>query len=360
MAAMRENGLIERIRELAAPGRAGRGGRVAVGAAGARMLRILQGIGDDSAVLGLSKSHRGRLRRGASRGGFDLLVTTDFSLENVHFRRAWHPPESAGHRCLARGLSDIAAMGGEPAAAFLSLALPRGTSQTWVEWFLRGLLALAGRHKVVLAGGDIARSPRGVLADIVVLGTVPAGTALLRSGARPGDHIYVTGSLGRAAAALQRLSRSRKKGVARPGQPVSASQAPQLFPQPRVEVGRRLRAGGLASAAIDLSDGLSTDLGHICAESGVGAVIYEASLPLFTREAALGFSDKQALELALHGGEDYELLFTAPHRQRVPGRIAGVKVTRVGEVVAGRRVWSQDAAGKRRALKAAGWEHVIA
>src|SRR5205823_11499003 len=131
---------------------------------------ILVGIGDDASVLRVPKDR-------------DLLCTTDFSLEDVHFRRDWHPPESVGHRCLARGLSDIAAMGGNPVAAFLSLALPAKLPQKWVDQFLRGLLALAKRFNVKLAGGDTAESPNGVLADIVVVGTVPKGNAILRSGA---------------------------------------------------------------------------------------------------------------------------------------------------------------------------------
>src|SRR5437016_8504079 len=138
----------------------------------------MTGIGDDSSVLKIPK-------------GQQALVTTDFSLEGVHFWREWHPPESVGHRCLARGLSDIAAMGGEPLAAFLSLALPRKLPQAWVARFLNGFLKLARQFKVPLAGGDTAESPAGILADIVVLGSVPRGKAILRSGARPADRIYV-------------------------------------------------------------------------------------------------------------------------------------------------------------------------
>ncbi|HKC72449.1 MAG TPA: thiamine-phosphate kinase, partial [Terriglobales bacterium] len=140
-----------------------------------------------------------------------LLVTTDFSLEGVHFQRKWHPPESVGHRCLTRGLSDIAAMGGEPVAAFLSLALPARLSQRWVDGFLRGFLDLGKKCRVPLAGGDIAQSPAGVLADIVVVGSAPKGSAVLRSGARPGDSLYVTGELGGSALLLERLLRGSLK-----------------------------------------------------------------------------------------------------------------------------------------------------
>src|ERR1700690_4033679 len=165
-----EKKLIQLIRRLV------RGGR-----------SVVTGIGDDCAVLRLPPGH-------------ELLVTTDFSIENVHFRRDWHPPELVGHRCLTRGLSDIAAMGGEPRAAFLSLALASDTPQKWVHGFLKGLLDLAREFKVPLAGGDTAQSAGGIQADIVVVGSVPKGTAVLRSGARPGEHIYVTGELGGAAA----------------------------------------------------------------------------------------------------------------------------------------------------------------
>src|SRR5215470_4671145 len=152
-----------------------------------RSVRI--GIGDDCAVLRPPKGH-------------EILVTTDFTLENIHFRRAWHTPEVVGRRCLTRGLSDIAAMGGRPLAVFLSLALPADLPQNWVDRFMHGLLALARGHSVPLAGGDTAQSQKGILADIVVVGSVPNGKAVTRSGAKPGDRIYVTGDLGGGTAAL--------------------------------------------------------------------------------------------------------------------------------------------------------------
>jgi thiamine-monophosphate kinase len=288
---------------------------------------LTRGIGDDCAVLRPPRGH-------------EILVTTDFSLEGVHFRRAWHPPESAGHRCLVRGLSDIAAMGGEPLAAFLSLALPKNFPQRWADGFLRGLLKLAGEFAVPLAGGDIAQSPAGALADIMVVGSVPQGRALLRSGAHAGDAIFVTGSLGASAAAIE-LLRSGKK--LRPAQLRA-----HFYPAPRIAAGRMLRKRRLATAAIDLSDGLSTDLSHICEESGVGAVVYAESVPV---------AKGATLELALHGGEDYELLFTAPPRTRVPEEIAGVQVTRIGEIIRGNRVFLADRTGRRRPLPPRGWEH---
>ena len=284
------------------------------------------GIGDDCAVVPIP-------------GGHQALITTDFSLENVHFRRDWHPAESVGHRCLTRGLSDIAAMGGTPLAVFLSLALPRDLPQNWVDGFLRGLLKLAGKFKVNLAGGDTAQSPGGVLADIVVLGSVPKGKAVLRSGARQGGRIYVTGGLG-ASAAIDLLSRRTKS---------RAGDFPRHFhPTPRIEVGRFLREKGLASAMIDISDGLSTDLGHICEESGVGAEIETDEIPV-ARKADLRF--------ALHGGEDYELLFTAAVGKKVPSRIAGVDVRQIGTVGRGRKIRMRGKDGLKQELKPQGWEH---
>jgi thiamine-monophosphate kinase len=270
------------------------------------------------------------------------LVTTDFSLEGVHFRREWHPPESVGHRCLSRGLSDIAAMGGEPLAAFLSLALPANLPQRWVDGFLRGFLALASKFGVPLAGGDTAQSLAGVLADIVVVGSIPKGTTVLRSGARPGDSLYVTGELGGSALLLERLLRGSLK------KPRPRHYPAHFFPRPRLTEGRALRERKLAAAMIDLSDGLSTDLRHLCHESGVGARIYAEKLPVAGGPANLRF--------ALHGGEDYELLFAA--RGKVPARIADVPVTRIGEITRGRKIVLVEG-GKERGLPARGWEHFV-
>ena len=312
-------------------------------AAKLRSSALITGIGDDCAVLRIPRGH-------------ELLVTTDFSLEGVHFRREWHPATSVGHRCLTRGLSDIAAMGGQPLAAFLSLALPSDLDQSWADEFLKGLLALARRHKVPLAGGDIAQSPEGVLADITVLGSVPKGRAVLRSSARPGDLVYVTGSLGASAAVIEalyaglqlhrpdapRLSRSDKVGT------LDA----HFYPQPQIAVGLYLRENRLATAMIDISDGLSTDLSHICEESRVGAVIDEAAIPL-----AKLTSPQVKLRHALHGGDDYQLLFTTRAKVRIPKRIVGVAITRIGEITRARKLIIQSADGSTRDLRPEGWQH---
>jgi thiamine-monophosphate kinase len=285
-------------------------------------------IGDDCAILDVPRGH-------------EVLVTTDFSLEDTHFRREWHPPESVGHRCLARGLSDIAAMGGIPRAAFLSLALPADLPQRWVDEFIRGFLKLARRYSVTLSGGDTAQSPNGVLADIIVVGNIPKGKAVLRSGARPGDFIYVSGTLGASVATLEQLRAGQKL---RP-----RAHLRHYYPDPRIALGRYLREHNLASAMIDTSDGLSTDLRHICDESSVGALVDAAALPTTHRD--------HALQLALHGGEDYELLFTATPNKKVPTNIAGIPISRIGAITLGKQIQLQSSDAKLQPLPAAGWQH---
>jgi thiamine-monophosphate kinase len=303
------------------------------------------GIGDDCAILRL-------------KPGEDLVVTTDLSVAGRHFRLEWHPPEAVGHRTLARGLSDIAAMGARPIAAFLSLGLPKdlaapkGRRRDWIDRYIDGLLALADRFQTPLAGGDLAESPLAV-ADIVLLGAVPRGTALLRSGARPGDIVCVTGALGGAVLGLELL----RKGSGRAGSAARNSEerrdpiGPHFWPHPRIAQGIWLRHRRVATAAIDLSDGLSTDLDHLCRESGVSSEIDAEALPIHAGAT---------LDQALHGGEDYELLFTARPATAIPRSIAGIPVTRIGRIVknlAGKpRAMLIDSLG-RRPLHRAGWEH---
>jgi len=315
-----ERKLIQRIRRRA-------GGH----AQGRYASTLLTGIGDDAAVLRLPPDH-------------DLLVTTDFSIENVHFRRQWHSPEVVGWRCLTRGLSDIAAMGGEPVAAFLSLAVSGDVPQKWVDQFLKGLLALARKFNVPLAGGDTAQAVDGIQADIVVVGSVPKGTAVLRSGAKPGDHIYVTGDLGGSAAVLDRLRASRSLG---------AESSRHFRPLARVGVGQWLHQHKIPSAMIDISDGLSTDLEHICEESGVGAEIDSSAIPL--ARVGRGKAQSVALEFALHGGDDYELLFTSS--KLVPPKVEGVPITRIGRTTRKEGMHLIDADGRKQVLDAKGWEH---
>lgn len=299
--------LIERIRA------SGRGRNAAV-----RM-----GIGDDCAVLRVP-------------AGCEMVVTTDFSLEGRHFRRDWHTAESVGHRCLARGLSDVAAMGAKPVAAFLSLGLPAGYELKWVDRFMAGFGALAKKHGVELAGGDTAQvTGEEIVMDVVVTGAVKRRKALLRSGARVGDKLYVTGKLGGATMELAALAAGKRC-------PRRAEEGhPHTFPVPRVEVGLALVRRGIASACIDLSDGLSTDLGHLCKASGVGAELGDVPL-----------ADGASLDQGLRGGEDYELLFAARAGVKVPRTIRGVEMTCIGRVVEGNLVRFQGST-----MKAGGWEH---
>lgn len=306
------------------------------------------GIGDDCALL-------------SPHPGEELAVTTDLSIAGRHFRLDWHPPEAVGHRTMARGLSDLAAMGARPVAAFLSLGLPRdltiatGHGRAWVERFFDGLLALAKTHKTPLAGGDLAESPVAV-ADIVLVGAVPRGRALLRSGARPGDLLYVTGTLGAAAAGLARLGElaASAKNPNRPpviGKKMQVLLAPHLYPQPRLAQGLWLQRRGRATAALDLSDGLSTDLAHLCEESGVAAEVDARALPVHT---------PATLAHALHGGEDYELLFTASPAARLPHAIAGVPVTQIGRIIPSQPGIPPVTLLTERgpvALEPHGWEH---
>ncbi len=307
------------------------------------------GIGDDCAILRVP-------------AGREMLVTTDFTLEGRHFRRDWHTPESVGHRCLARGLSDLAAMGADPVAAFLSLALPGGMLRTasgrsWVRRFFAGLHGLGDHYGVTLAGGDTAESAAGlVLADIVRVGSAPAGKALRRSGARAGDVLYCTGALGGAAAELTAMNDGR-----RPKQITDKSRKdhPQMFREPRLAVGQTLLRRGLATACIDTSDGLSTDSAHLVHESRMHAEVQQVALPVHPLAARL--KNEELERAVLHGGEDYELLFAAPESVTMPRKIAGIEITRIGRLTRRRTGKSEVTLiaenGERSPLQPAGWEH---
>jgi thiamine-monophosphate kinase len=223
-----------------------------------------------------------------------------------------------------------------------------------VDDFLRGFLALAKKYRVTLAGGDIAQSKSGVLADIMVVGSAPKGRAILRSTARPDDVIYVTGALGGSAATLQALFATEKsrKRISRaqrvPHSERSEGWERHFYPEPRLAVARYLRQQRLATSLIDLSDGLSTDLAHICDESRVGATLNQNLIPI-ARAANL--------ELALHGGEDYELLFTARKSAKVPIEIAGIAVTEIGWITREKKMLITDCKNPPKKLVVRGWEH---
>jgi len=259
---------------------------------------VVLGIGDDCAVF-----HP----RGASE---DLLFTTDLLVEDVHFRREMYRAPDVGWKALARGLSDIAAMGGEPRFCLVSLALAPWNDERWVDGFYRGLLQLAAREKTPLAGGDLGRSAK-TTCDIVVCGAAPRGKWLRRAGARDGDAIYVSGELGVSTLGLE----SRKGAAGRR----------HLRPEPRMALGQYLRSRLKATAAMDLSDGLSLDLHRLAKASGLSA---EIEAPPIFRGATLA--------QALHGGEDYELLFTLSARRSAPERFEGLQLTRIGTMRKGR------------------------
>jgi thiamine-monophosphate kinase len=289
---------------------------------------VAVGIGDDCAVL-------------RPRPSEELVVTTDLSLEGTHFRREWHEARSVGHRCLARGLSDIAAMGAKPMAAFLSLAVPTDVSQAWVDEFFAGFLALADRFETTLAGGDVSQSQVGIVADVMVIGSAKRGRAVLRSTARVNDIIYVTGALGASARALDAISAGKQPSR-------NADSQRHFYPEPRIHAGDYLAKRKLARAMIDCSDGLSVDLAHICAESGVGAILNRDLIPVATAAT---------LEQALHGGEDYELIFTAPAKAKIPVEINGVPVAEIGWITRERGVYLTDLRTAPQPLEPRGWQH---
>ncbi len=259
---------------------------------------VVLGIGDDCAIY-------------RSRGSReDLLFTTDLLLEDIHFRHDTHPPEAVGHKALARGLSDIAAMGGTPRFCLLSLAVGEQINLAWVRRFYDGLLRLARKSGAMLAGGDLARTGK-ITCDIVVCGAVPRGRALRRDGAKAGDAIYVSGRLGGSALGL-----ATGRG---------AAWARHLRTEPRLSLGIFLRERARASAAMDLSDGLSMDLRRLALASGLEAHIEPP--PRF---------HGASLEQALHGGEDYELLFTVRPRMQIPSHFEGLALTRIGYLRKGR------------------------
>ena len=295
------------------------------------------GSGDDCALL-------------APRPGMHLAVSTDMLVEGRHFLSTVDPGR-LGHKSIAVNLSDLAACGAQPLAFTLSLAMP-GVDEHWLAGFSRGLFALADRHDCELVGGDTTRGPLAI--SITVFGEVPAGAALLRSGAKAGDDLYVSGSLGDARVALE-VFRGTLSLLA---PAFEAARLRMETPTPRVELAMALR--GVATSAVDVSDGLLGDLGHVLAASGTGATIEaEAALPLL--DCAAHVDAKRWLEFVLSGGDDYELLFTAPPSSRDAVQVAaaqsGTRVTRIGRIDAERGVRVVDAQGRAVAADFASFDH---
>jgi thiamine-monophosphate kinase len=319
--------------------------------------RVKTGIGDDAAVL-------------AFKRGYEVLLKSDMSIEGVHFKPGLHPARSVGHRALARSLSDIAAMGGTPKFALVAIALSARSNHSWLKSFYHGLLALAMRCGVAVVGGDTAVLSKVTMIDLVVAGEVEPGRALLRSGARPGDAIYVSGWPGASARGLQLLMKRPRPSLrfliaplgrnaaARLRPPFNPRHALQshLYPEPRLALGRYLLERRLASAAMDVSDGISTDLGRLAEASGVGATLQQG---LFPKPVSLEFRETDWLAFALHGGEDYELLFTvSPHKvPLVPRTFHGTPLHRIGEITKSEDMRLIGPDGRERELEPGGYDH---
>lgn len=297
------------------------------------------GVGDDAALF-------------RPQPGREMILTCDWFLEGAHFLRDKHPPDSVGWKCLARAVSDIAAMGGTPRCLLLSLALPASHTGRWLEEFLRGLRRASRRFGCILAGGDTTRREE-ILINITVIGESRTGRSVLRSGAQPGDLLYVSGCLGEAELGFLVLKQS--------GAPASHKNLltrKHLCPEPRLALGKWLATKGLASAMMDLSDGLSSDLPRLCAASGVGARVEVSRIPAVRVPNAGRKRGVDPLRLALHGGDDYELLFTVPpgKAKLLPRSFANVALTPIGRITKKRRVVVVGEDGREHRFAPGGWD----
>ena len=311
---------------------------------GKKIPSLLKGIGDDAAVV-----HPDGARE-------DWVVTTDVLEEGVDFQIGWTRPELLGHKTAAANLSDIAAMGVRPRFYVVALSIPSNISGRWIRAFYSGLTALCDAFGASLIGGDLSRSPGGIHISMTVLGESLNRRVTYRSGGKPGDLIYATGSLGGASAGLRLLQRGCHQGrTAAQREALSA----QRTPLPRCCEGLWLSQSGFVRCMMDISDGLSMDLPRMCEESGTGAEIFLSQIPVFKGSASLGF---EPIELALHGGEDFELLFCVPRRSATafsasyPADLA--PATCIGRLTAGCSIFYANKPGtKKRPLPAIGFDH---
>src|SRR4029077_11345576 len=321
-----ENDLVRRIRAIGAA-RVGRNSAVRLG------------IGDDAALL-------------TPRPGYETILTCDWFLEGTHFLGDKHPADSVGWKCLARAVSDIAAMGGTPRCFLLSLALPETHTGRWLDLFLGGLRRASRKFQCALAGGDTTRRNE-ILINVAVVGEVRSGSALLRSTARPGDFLYVSGRLGEAELGLQIVRRGR--GAASKNNLLIRK---HLYPEPRLALGQWLVKKGLATALMDLSDGLSSDLSRLCAASAVGARLEKAKIPRIQAPQVAVKHGCDPLQLALHGGDDYELLFAVPPSKPklIPENFRGVGLTAIGKIPRKRQLMLLEENGRTRQFLPRGWD----
>lgn len=313
---------------------------------------LVLGIGDDAAVL-------------KSFTGTDVVISTDLLVESIDFRRDTTRPNQLGHKALAVSLSDIAAMGARPRWALLSIGVPGSIwDSRFLDEFYEGFFQLADRFGVKLIGGDLSRTPEKIVINSIAIGECLLEREVFRSGANPGDQIYVTGFLGDAAAGLRLIERGARLHVENSTQADTNSidhlLLRHLQPEPRVGWGLMIGEHQLATAMIDISDGLSSDLNHLCDESKVGALVDASSIPIDKLVTEIcGRRALDPLMLALHGGEDFELLFTVnpENLSKLPKRVDGIPITRIGEIkeashgvqiAEGSKVWK---------LEPGGWEH---
>ncbi|MGB7970360.1 MAG: thiamine-phosphate kinase [Candidatus Deferrimicrobiaceae bacterium] len=308
---------------------------------------LLIGIGDDTAVIRMDK------RRA-------LLVTCDIQVEGRHFRFDRITPYQLGRRAMAVNVSDIASMGGKPTFALVSLGLPGAFPVASYDRLFEGMRDELRRYGARIVGGNLARTEDVLVVDITLMGENDLSRVMTRGGARVGDRVFVTGRLGASGAGFQALKAFGKKVPARYRHLVAC----HLVPTPRVTLGRRISRAGVATAMIDLSDGLAGDLFHICTRSRVGAEIYPDRLPLPERIGEIAArSGKSVIDLALHSGEDYELLFTAPpgvpaRKIRSLSRDSGIPITEIGKIVGRKEGYCLvDSQGIRTPLTPAGWDH---
>lgn len=308
--------------------------------------QVIRGIGDDCAVLRPSP-------------GMELLVTTDTQEEQVHFRRDWSTPQDIGWRCLAVNVSDIAAMGGTPLGAVIALAVPAALAVAFLEDLYDGLQELATMYGCPIIGGNVSQASEHLSVTMTVLGEVPAGQGAYRSGAHVGDEIWVTGSLGSAKAGLEVLLHPEI---------TAALHAPNALacyrrPRPRLREAQYLRQHGVLHSLIDISDGLSSDLAHICAASGVGAQLMAADLPLGVDVPQVAQAlQRDPLALALHGGEDFELCLTAPAGSLAPLQADFTQqfqcpLVCIGTIQAGDAITVCFPDGTQQPLQAQGYDH---
>jgi thiamine-monophosphate kinase len=301
------------------------------------------GIGDDCAIF-------------APRAGHETILTCDWFLEGTHFLRAKHPADAVGWKCLARAVSDVAAMGAAPRCFLLSLGLPTTHTGRWLDDFLNGLRRASRQFECELAGGDTT-CRADVLIHVTVVGEIANGRAVRRSGAHPGDLLYVSGKLGEAELGLRRI-RQTKRGAGKKDRALLK----HLYPEPRLALGRWLARNRLATAMMDLSDGLSSDLPRLCSASGVGARVEAPKLPVASISPSEFSRELAPLELALHGGDDYELLFTVSQTKArsIPRSFEGVSLTAIGEMTRDPQLLLIDDRGRESILHAGGWDPFLA